>query len=85
VTIERAAPINEKFEAALAAWNSQYESETYEGAYHSWTVPDSPVFNPAQAELIFGKLAKLFSETLQLIGRAIHTNLIYFILTNSKI
>jgi len=55
----------EKFEAALAAWGGQYESETYQGALHSWTVPDSQVYNQSQAERAFGKLVELFAETLQ--------------------
>jgi carboxymethylenebutenolidase len=51
-------------ERALAEWGGRYESETYEGAHHSWTVPDSPVFNPVQADRAFGKLTELFRETL---------------------
>ncbi len=47
-----------KFEAALAAWGGRYESETYTGALHSWTVPDSPVFDQPQAERAFQKLAE---------------------------
>lgn len=54
----------EKLEAALAAWGGSYQSETYEGAYHSWTVPDSPVHHPAQAERAFEKVTALFAETL---------------------
>ena len=54
----------EKFEAALAAWGGKYESETYEGAHHSWTTLDSPVYNKAQAERAFGKLMELFGATL---------------------
>jgi carboxymethylenebutenolidase len=37
------------FESALEDWGGQYESETYEGAYHSWTSSDSPVYNQPQA------------------------------------
>ena len=51
------------FEQALAAWDGEYESETYEGASHGWTVPDNPVFNATQAERAFGKLTELFAET----------------------
>jgi carboxymethylenebutenolidase len=29
----------EKLNRALESWGGQYESEVYEGAYHSWTVP----------------------------------------------
>jgi len=53
------------FEAALAAWGGQYESETYEGAYHGWTTLDSPAYNEAQAERAFGKQTKLLGETLR--------------------
>jgi len=53
------------FEQALAAWDGEYESETYPGASHGWTVPDNPVFNAAQAERAFTKLTELFSETLR--------------------
>lgn len=55
----------EKFDAALAAWGGRYESEVYEGAYHSWTVPDSPVYNKPQAERAFAKLTELFARTLK--------------------
>jgi carboxymethylenebutenolidase len=54
-----------KLEDALKAWGGQYESETYEGALHSWTVTDSPVYNHAQAERAFGKLTHLLAETLK--------------------
>jgi carboxymethylenebutenolidase len=53
------------FEQALAAWGGAYESETYQGASHGWTVPDNPVFNALQAERAFGKLTQLFAETLR--------------------
>jgi carboxymethylenebutenolidase len=52
-----------KFNQALEAWGGEYESEVYEGAYHSWTVPDSPVYNQPQAERAFEKLKELFAET----------------------
>ncbi|MGO9895195.1 MAG: dienelactone hydrolase family protein [Bryobacteraceae bacterium] len=54
-----------KLEAALAAWGGRYESEIYEGAYHSWTVPDSPVYNQPQADRAFGKLTELLAQTLR--------------------
>jgi carboxymethylenebutenolidase len=53
-----------KFNAALEAWGGQYESEVYAGAYHSWTEPDSPVYNPGQARRAFEKLIELFRATL---------------------
>ncbi len=54
----------QSFEKALDERGGKYESETYEGAYHSWTAPDSPVYNPAQAERAFAKLVALFERTL---------------------
>ncbi|MGA9814744.1 MAG: dienelactone hydrolase family protein [Terriglobales bacterium] len=53
-----------RLDRALEAWGGNYESEVYEGAYHSWTVPDSPVYNQPQAERAFEKLTSLFAETL---------------------
>ena len=50
---------------ALAAWGGAYESEIYEGAFHSWTVPDSPVYNETQANRAFDKLRALLAATLQ--------------------
>jgi carboxymethylenebutenolidase len=55
----------EALEKALAEWGGHYESETYEGAFHSWTVLDSPVFNPEQADRAFRKLTELLGETLR--------------------
>jgi carboxymethylenebutenolidase len=55
----------EKLDRALKAWGGRYESEVYEGAYHSWTVPDSTVYNRAQAERAFGKLTELLASTLK--------------------
>ena len=55
----------EKLDRALDAWGGKYESEVYEGAFHSWTVPDSPVYNQPQAERAFEKLTELFANTLK--------------------
>jgi len=55
----------EKLDQALEAWGSKYESEVYEGAYHGWTVSDSPVYNPLQAERAFEKQTELFQKTLK--------------------
>ena len=55
----------EKLNRALESWGGQYESEVYEGAYHSWTVPDSPVYNQPQAERAFQKLRGLFTRSLK--------------------
>jgi len=49
----------ERLDRALEAWGGKYESEIYEGAYHSWTVPDSPVYNQPQADRAFAKLTQL--------------------------
>ena len=54
----------DKLNQALQSWGGRYESEVYESAYHSWTVSDSPVYNPPQAERAFEKLRALLSETL---------------------
>jgi carboxymethylenebutenolidase len=54
----------ERLNHALEAWGGKYESEIYEGAYHSWTVPDSPVYNQPQADRAFAKLTELFAKTL---------------------
>ena len=54
----------EKFNAALKAWGGKYDSDIYEGALHGWTVCDSPVFNPPQAERAFSKLKELFRTAL---------------------
>lgn len=54
-----------EFEQALADWGGRYESETYAGAHHGWTVPDSPAFNPEQGDRAFEKLTDLLSETLR--------------------
>jgi carboxymethylenebutenolidase len=53
-----------RFEQALAKWGGKYESETYRGAYHSWTSSDSPVYNQQSAERAFEKLLDLFKQTL---------------------
>ena len=55
----------EKLNAALAAWGGKYGSEVYEGALHSWTVPDSPVYNQPLGERAFATLAALFAATLR--------------------
>jgi len=54
----------ENLERALQSWGGKFESETYDGAYHSWTTPDSPVYNEKQANRAFGKLTELFAATL---------------------
>lgn len=55
----------QKFDQALADWGGSYESEVYEGSHHGWTVPDSPVYNPPQAERAYAKLTELFAEVLK--------------------
>ena len=53
-----------KFDRALETWGGKFESQVYPDAYHSWTSPDSPVYNAPQAERAFQKLSELFAETL---------------------
>jgi carboxymethylenebutenolidase len=53
----------QKLESALEGWGGRYESETYD-ARHGWTVPDSPVYNAAEAERAYAKLRELFAATL---------------------
>lgn len=53
-----------KFEAALAVWGGNYESETYP-ALHGWTVPGGHIYDEPQAEQHFTKLKALFAETLR--------------------
>jgi carboxymethylenebutenolidase len=52
-------------EEALRAWGGAFESETYAGARHGWTVPDRPVHHPVQAERAFERLLALLGECLQ--------------------
>jgi carboxymethylenebutenolidase len=52
-------------EQALANWGGKYQSETYAGANHGWTTPDTPVYNQQQADRAFEKLAALFARTLK--------------------
>jgi carboxymethylenebutenolidase len=54
----------QKLDQALAAWGGRYESEVYADAFHSWTSPDSPVYNQPQADRAFEKLTALFSQSL---------------------
>ncbi|MGE5242874.1 MAG: dienelactone hydrolase family protein [Betaproteobacteria bacterium] len=49
------------FERALAQWGGRYESETYDGAFHGWTVSDSPVYNQPAAERAFDKVRELLA------------------------
>jgi carboxymethylenebutenolidase len=55
----------ERLDQALTAWGGRFESEVYAGARHGWTVPDSHVYNPPQAERAFTKLTALLAETLR--------------------
>jgi carboxymethylenebutenolidase len=52
------------FEQALKEWGGSYESETYPGALHSWTVLDSPVYNEPAAERAYDKMRDLFKAAL---------------------
>jgi carboxymethylenebutenolidase len=55
----------EILEAALRGWHGAFQSETYAGALHGWSVPDRPVYNELQAERAFEKLVELFDATLK--------------------
>ena len=46
------AEMIEKLEAVLKVWGGVYESETYEGASHGWTIK-GPMYNEAQGERHF--------------------------------
>jgi carboxymethylenebutenolidase len=52
-------------EATLRDWHGAFQSETYEGALHGWTVPGRPVYNELQAERAFEKEVELFDATLK--------------------
>ena len=54
-----------KLDAALEAWGGTFESETYEGAHHGWTVPGRDVYNPKQAERHYVKLFETFDAALK--------------------
>lgn len=54
----------EHFEQALKKWGGKYESDTYHGSRHGWTVPDNPAYNEPAAERAYGKLTALFKATL---------------------
>jgi carboxymethylenebutenolidase len=55
----------ETLEQALRDWHGAFQSETYEGARHGWTVPGRDVYNELQAERAFEKLVELFEATLE--------------------
>lgn len=55
----------EKLDRALDAWGGKFSSEVYEGAYHGWTVPQTPVYNQQQAERAFEKLTEWFAKALK--------------------
>ncbi len=61
----------DNLEKALAAWGGKYQSEVYPGAKHSWTVPDSPVYDKAQADRAFQKMTEMFKASL---NRAVSSN-----------
>jgi carboxymethylenebutenolidase len=58
----------DRLDQALAAWGGRYKSEVYDGARHGWTVPDSQVYNPPQAEKAFAQLTQLLGEALSSAG-----------------
>jgi carboxymethylenebutenolidase len=54
----------EKLDAALRAWGGRYESVTYDGALHGWTMPDSQIYNQEQAERAMRALIALLASEL---------------------
>lgn len=52
-------------ERALRDWHGAFQSQTYQGALHGWTVPGRDVYNELQAERAFEKLVELFEATLE--------------------
>ena len=68
---ERYVPPNDlqsNFRMANATWLAPAkvpaEIEVYSGAAHGWTVPDSAVYNQAQAERAWSRMLALFSKAL---------------------
>lgn len=61
---ERAPKVNEVLRQAFAEANLNAEIEVYEGALHGWCVPDSPVYDKAQAERAWQRLLALFERKL---------------------
>jgi dienelactone hydrolase len=49
----------------LRDWRGAFQSETYEGALHGWTVPGRDIYNELQAERAFEKGIELFDATLK--------------------
>ncbi|RYD96080.1 MAG: dienelactone hydrolase family protein, partial [Sphingomonadales bacterium] len=54
----------DKVKAAMAAAGRPAEIEVYAGTLHGWCPPDSPVYNPAQAERAWERLLALFAKAL---------------------
>jgi carboxymethylenebutenolidase len=52
-------------EQALRDWHGAFQSETYDGARHGWTVPGRDVYNELQAERAFEKEVELFEASLE--------------------
>src|ERR1700694_684784 len=46
------------------------KAQSDEGALHSWTVPDSPVYNQPQVDRAFAKLTQLRGNTAVVVGPA---------------
>ena len=55
----------EILEQELRDWHGAFQSETYEGALHGWTVPGRDVYNELQADRAFQTLVELFDATLK--------------------
>ena len=53
----------DELKAAAEAAGRPAEIEVYQGD-HGWTVPDSPVYNEAEAERAWGRLLNLYQTAL---------------------
>ena len=61
---ERAPQVNEVLRQTFAEAGLEAEIEVYEGALHGWCVPDSPMYDKAQAERAWQRLLALFERKL---------------------
>jgi len=61
---ERAPAEKDALKEAMAAAGRQAEIEVYQGD-HGWTVPDSPVYNEAEAERAWARLLALYESALK--------------------
>ena len=60
----RAPADKDKLRTAFDKSNQPAEIEVYKGTMHGWCPPDSPVYNPVEAEHAWTRLLALFGKTL---------------------